>query len=283
MLRYSVMPCALSNGLIAVAGLFATAVVVWAMALWTLQRSVLFPDPPAPAVSPATGRTDIEVMWLGEDSTEAWYLPPRGRAAGSLHDDDRPAPVLVFTHGNGELIDMWLDPFEHARDWGLGVLLVEYPGYGRSGGSPSEESIARTMSAVWNRLSGRPDIDATRIIAWGRSLGGGAACSLAGERDVAALILESSFTSVRSLARRFGLFGPLVRDPFDNLGVVENFGGPLLVLHGERDAIIPAKHGKALAAAGHDSELQLLPCGHNDCPTQWRTVREFLIRRHLLP
>ncbi|MCK5490075.1 MAG: alpha/beta hydrolase, partial [Gemmatimonadetes bacterium] len=112
-------------GLIAVVGYLGLA--------FALQRSVLFPRPPRPETSPADGRPDVDVVWLGSDrQVEAWYLAPAWVSA------TRPAPVIVFTHGNGELIDYWLDEFEVVRGWGLGVLLVEYPGYGRSSGSPSD-------------------------------------------------------------------------------------------------------------------------------------------------
>ena len=272
----------MSNG-VAAAGLFAAVLLTWLAAVWSLQRPVLFPRPPAPSASPAAGRTDVEIVRLGSDEVEAWYLPPTGLGTGGSRNAARTSPALIFTHGNGELIDYWLDPFERVRAWGVGVLLVEYPGYGRSGGKPSEASILRTMSAAWDHLAGRPEVDPDRIIAWGRSLGGGAACGLVTLRPIAALVLESSFTSVGSLSRRYGLFGPLVRDPFDNLAAIESYDGPVLVLHGERDGIIPAQHGRTLAAAARDSELRLFPCGHNDCPTPWSEVREFLDRRGLLP
>ena len=256
-------------------GALAVAVVAWVGATWVLQRAALFPRPPAPSVSPATGRSDVEIIRLGPDGVEAWYLPAR--------NVDAPAPAFVFTHGNGELIDHWLDAFADVPDWGIGALLVEYPGYGRSGGRPSEGSIARTMAAAYDHLALRPEVDAGRIVAWGRSLGGAAACSLVSQRDVAALILESTFTGVRPLARRFGLIGPLVRDPFYNLPIVEAFAGPVLVLHGEHDSIVPVAHGRALAQAAPAAELHVLPCGHNDCPLQWSLIRSFLEREALLP
>ncbi|MCL7991206.1 MAG: alpha/beta hydrolase [marine benthic group bacterium] len=250
------------------------AVAAWAGAAWALQRSVLFPAPPASSVSPAAARPSIETILLGPDRVESWFLPAQGVPSH--------APVILFTHGNGELIDHWIDAFSAVAREGVSVLLVEYPGYGRSGGTPSEESITRAMLAAWDTLVARPDVDSDRIIAWGRSLGGGAACALASHRELAALVLESSFTGVRPLARRFGIFGPLVRDPFDNLPVVSEFDRPVLVLHGERDRIIPVEHGVALDRAARDSELVLLPCGHNDCPWQGERVLEFLRRRGLI-
>jgi len=244
---------------------------------YAFQRSVLFPRPPRPQVSPAEGRPDVDVVWLGPDrAVEAWYLSPPG--AGS----DRSTPVLVFTHGNGELIDYWLGEFEVVRGWGLGVLLVEYPGYGRSGGDPSEASIAQTMAAAYDYLASRPDVDPERIVAYGRSVGGGAAGALIRQRSVAALVLESSFTSVRRMARRHLLFGPFVRDPFDTLGAVGEFEGPVLVIHGRQDRLIPPAHGRTLAERAQNGEMVWLECGHNDCPRPWREVRGFLERQGIL-
>lgn len=265
MLRRMKLPMTLVLlGLIGVLGYLGLA--------FALQRSVLFPRPGPPARSPAEGRPDVQVTWIGPDRrVEAWYLSPMDAAPGQS------IPVLVFAHGNGELIDYWLDEFEVVRDWGLGVLLVEYPGYGRSGGSPSEASITRTMADAYDYLVSRPDVDPGRIVAYGRSVGGGAACALVRERPVAALILESSFASVRRMARRHGLFGPLVRDPFDNLSVVGEFDGPVLVIHGRDDRLIPPAHGRALAEAAA-GDLVILGCGHNDCPRPWAEVKAFLRR-----
>jgi hypothetical protein len=256
-------------GLLAVLGYLGLA--------YAFQRSVLFPRPPRPQVSPAEGRPDVDVAWLGTDrAVEAWYLAPTG--AGN----DRPAPVLVFAHGNGELIDYWLGEFEVVRGWGLGVLLVEYPGYGRSGGDPSEASIARTMAAAYDYVAARPDVDPERIVAYGRSVGGGAAGALVRQRSVAALVLESSFTSVRRMARRHLLFGPFVRDPFDTLGAVGEFEGPVLVIHGREDRLIPPAHGSTLAEGAPNGELVWLDCGHNDCPRPWKELRGFLERQGIL-
>ncbi len=247
----------------------------WTGLVFGLQRRALFPAPGAPTPSPAAGRTDVRAVRLGPDGVEAWFLPPRGRAG--------PAPALLFTHGNGELIDIWLDPFRAVAAEGIGVLLLEYPGYGRSGGRATQESVVRVAIAGYDFLVEQPEVDPARVVAWGRSLGGAAACALSGARPLAALVLESAFTGVRPLARRFGLFGPLVLDPFENLPAVRAFGGPVLVLHGERDPVVPVAHGRALAAAAPDGELALLPCGHNDCPFAWPRVRAFLTDRKLAP
>jgi hypothetical protein len=188
----------------------------------------------------------------------------------------------VFTHGNGELIDYWPSDFEVPRQWGAGVLLLEYPGYGRSSGSPSERSVTDAVLAAYDWAVKQPSVDHRRIIAYGRSVGGGAATALAARRPVAALILESTFTSVAAFAARYGAPGLLVRDRFDNLSVVRRFGGPVLILHGEHDETIPVSHGRALHSAQPSSELVVMPCGHNDCARPWDAVRGFLGKHRLL-
>ena len=261
--------------LVGAAVLLGLLVVYWA-GLFVWQRALLFP---APALAGAPARpSDAEAVWLATAGgpVEAWYLPPLVSARG-------PAPLLLFTHGNGELIDYWPSAFEEPRRWGLAVLLVEYPGYGRSGGAPSQRSVTAAVLAAFEWARHQPAVDPTRIIAYGRSVGGGAAAALADERPVAAMILESTFSSVAVFARRFGAPSLLVRDRFDNLAVVRRFTRPLLILHGEHDEVIPVAQGRALHAAQPASELLLLPCGHNDCARPWPAIERFLIRHQLLP
>ncbi len=160
-------------------------------------------------------------------------------------------------------------------------MLVEYPGYGRSGGKPSQRSITRIIVAAHDFVTNQTGVDADAIIAHGRSLGGGAACALAAERPLAALVLESTFTSVREMLSRLGVLGFIIVDPFDNLAVASSLDIPVLVLHGQHDDIIPVSHGEALAAAT-ESELVRMPCKHNDCPSVWPAVEAFMSEQGLL-
>ncbi len=242
---------------------------VWIGVVYTAQRTVLFPRPPGSPHAPDPSHFRYELWKVGpERDVDAFFLPPFG--------SDGPVAALVATHGNGELADWWIEPYGTVRRWGVAVLLVEYPGYGRSAGRPGQDTITEVMLSVYDRLVARPDIDPTRIVLHGRSLGGAAACVLAARRPVRAMVLQSTFTSVRRIARRYGLVGPLVRDPFDNLPVVRAFPGPILFLHGRHDEIIPADHARALHAAARDGRLDLLDCGHNDCPPSWDRIHDFL-------
>jgi fermentation-respiration switch protein FrsA (DUF1100 family) len=248
---------------------FATVLAAYWLLLFLAQRALLFPAPPV-AGAP-TRPADAEVIWLSTSAgpVEAWYLPP-------LDGSRRPAPLLLFAHGNGELIDYWPEEFQEPRRRGRAVLLLEYPGYGRSAGRPSEGSITEAILAAYDWARARPELDSARVVGYGRSLGTGAVCALIGRRPLAGLILEAPFTSVRSFAGHYGAPGFLVRDPFDNLTRVAGYRGPLLILHGAQDRIIPPAHSEALVRVAPQAERHLLPCGHNDCPRAWGAIDAFL-------
>jgi fermentation-respiration switch protein FrsA (DUF1100 family) len=268
---------AVRSVLVSLLAVAAVCVALWWALAFVAQRALLFPRSAIQAgAAPDLERLGAERLWLESDGgrSEAWLLPARTGGA--------PGPLIVYAHGNGELIDHWAEAFEPARALGVSALLVEYPGYGRSAGTPSEASIRAALVAAYDRAAARGDVDVRRIVGWGRSLGGGAVCALAHERRLAALVLESTFTSVRSMAAGFFVPGFLVRDPFDNLALVRGFERPLLLLHGERDEVVAVAHAYSLHAASRGAELQLLPCGHNDCARPWDAVLGFLAAHGLL-
>jgi pimeloyl-ACP methyl ester carboxylesterase len=239
-------------------------------AMYFLQPTFTFPRPPPAAARPqALQEARGEALWSEVDGqrVEAWLLP--GDAAGA-------APLMIYAHGNGELIDLWADEFAPLRAAGIHVLLVEYPGYGRSGGTPSESSVTAALLAAYDRVAADPRIDARRIVGYGRSLGGGAIAQLAARRPLAALVLESTFTSLRDVVRRYFIPDVLVRNRFDTRGVLAKYHGPVLLVHGQFDEVIPVAHAQALKAASSAAELHVLPCGHNNCPPQWELVLSFL-------
>ena len=253
--------------------------LVWAALLFTGQRRMIFPGRQAAALRqdafPGVERHRIDVSGA---SVDAWWLAP---AAGS----PLPAPALLFLHGNFELIDEWTESFGAVRRAGVGVLLVEYPGYGRSTGLATQSSVTEVAIAGWDLLASKQgEVDSRHIIALGRSVGGGPASQLTLHRPVAALVLSSAFTGIRAYARRYLLPAFLVRHPFDNLAVVRAYEGPILVQHGTRDGTVPFVHGEQLAAAARDGEFLRYDCGHNDCPwdRMMADMLEFLRRRGVL-
>jgi hypothetical protein len=230
----------------------------------------MIPAPPAPDYK-ALG---VEPLWLEASfgRVEAWYLPPASA--------ENKAPAVVFAHGNGELIDYWPAELGRFASMGVGLLLVEYPGYGRSAGSPSQSSISETFALAYDLLVARSDVDPGKIVLFGRSLGGGAVCDLALKRPSAAMLLMSSFKSVKAFAVRYLAPSFLIRDPFDNVEAIRRFPGPVLVVHGDSDEVIPLSHGQALHAAARNGKMIVYPAGHNDCPPDWavfwRDIEDFL-------
>ena len=240
--------------------------LAYCVLLFVLQRHMMFPrsliEPMGITPDASSG---VETIWLQTrvGKTEAWFVPPAPEFRRQLY------PVIIFAHGNAELIDFWVQELHPLKRLGVGLLLVEYPGYGRSQGRPSQESITDVFVAAYDHIRTRPDIDPERIILMGRSIGGGAVCQLAARRPAAALILMSTFTSARAFAPKYLVPGFLVKDPFDNLAVLQSFQAPVLIIHGQTDEIIPFVHAKRLHQSAPQARLVAYPCGHNDCPPGW--------------
>lgn len=254
---------------------------VYCLLLFVFQRHLIFPRYAVEPMGDVRAPAGVEVVWLETDygRMEGWYLPPSG--------EDTPAPALIVAHGNAENLASSFPDFRAAETLGMAVLVIEYPGYGRSAGSPSESSIAATMVAAHDFLVGREEIDRDRIVGIGRSLGGGAVCTLVERRPLAAMVLVSTFTSVRKFARHYLAPGWLVRDPFDNLAAIGRFDGPVLVIHGRFDDMIGPENGSALAERAVESRLIFYDCGHNDMPPDygrfWKDIEAFLREAKILP
>jgi uncharacterized protein len=234
----------------------AALYVAFLGALYLKQGSFIYPGTyvhvaAAPPRAPGVETLRIETP---QAAVESLFLPGPVSSAR--------LPVVIFAHGNGEVVDDWVSAFHGFQERGIGVLLVEYPGYGRSSGTPSETSIRAAMDAAYDRLAADPRVDRSRIVGFGQSLGGGAICLLARDRPLRALILQSTFTSLDGFAARYWAPSFLLRDHFDNLSSVRRFPGPVLVIHGREDRLIPWTQGQQLAAASPHSTFRLYECGH---------------------
>jgi fermentation-respiration switch protein FrsA (DUF1100 family) len=216
-----------------------------------LQERMIFPRQyanPRALPGPPDGVTSLWSPAPDGTRVEAWFFAAEDVSA------ERPGPVVVFFHGNGELIDDQLPLAAFYVAQGVSVLLPEYRGYGRSPGTPSQAAIVADMTRIYDELAARPEVDRGRIVFHGRSLGGGVAAALAAARPPAALILESTFTSLAALARTRGLPESLCLQR------------PVLILHGADDVLIPAAHGRSLHASAPGSTYVELPGHHNDFP-----------------
>lgn len=178
-----------------------------------------------------------------------------------------PRRVLLFCHGNAGNISHRLDSLKIFHDLGLSVLLFDYRGFGRSQGKPSEVGTYLDADAVWEHLVTARGFAPGEIIVFGRSLGGAVASHVAAGRDAAALILESTFTSLPDLGAKFFPYLPvrlLARHRYDNMEHLQRVRCPVLVVHSPQDELIPFTHGRALYAAAPEPKTFLeITGGHN--------------------
>jgi abhydrolase domain-containing protein 17 len=171
--------------------------------------------------------------------------------------------TVLFSHGNAEDIGDDKALLERIRAAGFAVFAYDYQGYGTSEGRPSERHAYEDENAAYNFLMQSLHVPANRIIAFGRSVGGGPACDLASHRPVAGLILESAFTSAFRVMTRVQV---LPFDKFDNLRKIKSVRCPVLIVHGTEDSVINISNGKELFAAANEPKQALWVEGanHND-------------------
>ncbi len=240
------------------AGLAAYGAI--AAGLFLGQRQLLYrPDRSRPDLGDLTLLGVREVMLTTSDglSLLSWCLPPRpGR------------PVIVYFHGNGGHIGYRAGRLRRFAGEGYGVLMAEYRGYAGNPGKPTEPGLLADGEAALDFLDDAR-IDPGRLVLWGELLGSGVAVALAARRQIGSLVLEAPFTSVARAAQLHYPFIPaalMVRDKFDSLSRIGRVEAPLLVLHGERDRIVPVQMGRALlAAAMSPKEGWFSPAaGHED-------------------
>ena len=218
---------------------------------------------PSRGIIETPDRAGLEYRDLGLEADDGerlhgWWIRARTDSLGQM----------LLCHGNAGNVG---DRVVHAAlltATGFDVLLFDYRGYGRSTGQPSEEGTYRDARAALSCLLEQPGVDPARIFYLGESLGGTVALDLALERPPAGLVLLSAFTGVRELGRLHYPFIPvaLVPDAYPTLRRIHELHAPLLVLHGDRDDIVPLSQGRALfEAAPGPKRMHVFPgLGHND-------------------
>jgi hypothetical protein len=231
---------------------------------WLFQNRLAFPAPRGPVPSPRqVGIPHGERLELTLDdgtSLVGWYLQPPGVNAG-------PALGLLWFYGNGENIGLIWPVLLEFQPPGTALLVVDYPGYGESGGAATEDALYAAGDAAYAALAERLGTG-SRIFLYGRSLGTAVAIRTAAEHPAAGLILESPFTSALDMARRHypAMPRPLVRLRLDNLATIRRVRCPVLIFHGEADRLVPTAMGRRVAqAAPGPVELITIPqADHNN-------------------
>jgi uncharacterized protein len=245
----------------------------------TIARQMLYPAPPVPVPSPPPA--PLEEVWLALESSDracAWAFSPP-----DLADE---APLVLFFHGNGENLETlrWSGLFEELGGLGAAVLGVDYPGYGRSTGKPSEEGLNATGEAAlaWarERHPQRP------VVVAGWSLGAAVAISLVSRHpeEVRGLIALSPWTTLAEVASEiFPAFAvkAILREKYDSRQAARSIRVPALVIHGERDDLIPVGQGREISSllAGPTRWVEIGSAAHNDLLAHgqvWEEMAKFL-------
>ncbi|HPO15486.1 MAG TPA: alpha/beta hydrolase [Candidatus Hydrogenedentes bacterium] len=189
--------------------------------------------------------------------THGWFIPSIN-ARG----------VVIFSHGNAGNIADRLESIGLLRSFGFSVLAYDYGGYGKSTGKPSEQRCCADIEAMWRYLTEARGIPAEKIMLFGRSLGGGATAHLAARVKPAAVVLESTFTSMPDAAQAaFPLFPArwIVHHYFPNAENVRKISAPLLIVHSRQDDVIPFRHGETLFKNANEPKTFLEIFGvHNE-------------------
>ena len=235
--------------------------------LYVLQRSLqYFPERfrtlPSAAGLPAAAEVVLDTA--DGERVIAWHLPPRG---------DK--PVIVYFHGNGGSLRGRVDRFCALTADGSGLVALSYRGYGGSSGRPSEAGLVNDALAAYAFALAR--YPASRIVLWGESLGTGVAVALAAEKPVGRVVLESPFSSAADVGAASYPFVPvrlLMKDQFRSDLRIGKVTAPVLMLHGDRDTVVPIALGERLYALTKAPKrfVRFPGGGHDDLGT--RAVEE---------
>jgi len=201
---------------------------------------------------------DIQFLTPDGQKLHGWFFPVSGKS-----------PVLLFCHGNAGNISHRIENIKFLVKRDISVFIFDYRGYGQSSGRPSEKGIYIDGIAAYDYLTKIEKISPDRIVIFGRSIGGAVAIEVALQRKVRCLIIESTFTSTKDMAKTifpFFIFSPFLPHHYNNILKIAGVTIPKLIIHGEDDNIVPFSMGNKLFAQATEPKL-FLPihgAGHND-------------------
>ncbi len=220
-------------------------------------------DPGVPPVLQGVGGRNIALTTADGIDIHAWWYEVEGDGPG-------PVPSVLFFHGNAGDISHRTPIAEGLLREGLSVLLLEYRGYGGSGGKPSEKGFFQDALAGWTFLL-EQEGDPARIVIFGRSMGAAVAARLAANQAPGGLVLESAFTSLKAIGQSVYPFLPgflfsRLEGRFATRDWVGRVDAPLLVIHGAEDELVPLAMGREVLDAGRGPKewLAVPRAGHND-------------------
>lgn len=204
------------------------------------HKMIYFPERKLDATLPSIGLNFQEVYFQSSDGfrLHGWWVSEPGHR-----------PVVLFCHGNAGNISHRLETLEIMHGLGLSIFIFDYRGFGRSEGKPSENGTYRDARAAWDYLREKENIGAEDIMIWGRSLGGPIAACLAQEKFPVGLVLESTFTSIPEIGKKFYPFLPVKRFAkfqYPTEKFLKDISCPVLIMHSRQDKLIPYSFGRRL-------------------------------------
>ena len=221
----------------------------------------------------------------GLDFEDVYFTTSDGVQLNGWLVPGRNDTTLLWLHGNAGNIANRVDNIAEIHDvLGVNVFIIDYRGYGRSEGTPTERGTYLDAVAALEYLSSREDVDPERLVLFGRSL---IAAELASQTSIHGVILEAPITSIQAMAKHAYPFlpgiGSLVRTRYDTLSKVAGIGAPVMVLHGDQDDIAPYDMGVAVfeAISSPKRFYRIKGAGHNDTYVMggipyYRALGEFL-------
>lgn len=240
--------------------ILAAAVAVVVIGAPHVERSLMYAVNPAYSTPQKASAGAFEERLLETPDGErlvTWYSPPKPGE-----------PTLLYVHGNAGTLADRAERISAYAERGRGLLIMAYRGYSGSSGAPSEKANVSDAVLAYDTLRGY-GIEAEDIFAYGESIGTGIVVQLATRRPVAGLILDAPYTSIVDVAEIFYPYLParlMMRDRYETLKHLAGVSSPMLVIHGERDRVIPVEMGRKVAESSRGpSEIVTFPeAGHSD-------------------
>lgn len=224
------------------------------------EKFIFFPDPRVDVTPREAGLVFEDVFFTTSDGVRlnGWFVPSPGTRL-----------TLLWFHGNAGNISHRVENIKLLHEKvKINVFIFDYRGYGRSEGKVSEEGTYGDATAALQYLRSRNDVDPKRIVFFGRSLGAAVAADLAAREECLALILETPFVSIREMAKvafPFVPVGALLRTRYDIVEKIKKVRVPVLVLHGDRDEVVPYAQGRQVfEAATGPKEFYTIPGAHHN-------------------
>ena len=239
------------------------AVLFWTIALMIFENQfIYFPEKyPKGPYDQARSIPGLRECWITTPDgikIHAWFAPAESARA-----------TLVISHGNAGNISHRYLLLRSLQKHRYHVLMYDYRGYGRSEGTPSEDGIYIDGRAAFDYVLTLPGVDSAQTFLWGTSLGGAVAVDVAIHRPVAGVILESTFTSAKDVARVFYPFLPVqyfLQTKLNSIDKIRTLHVPVLVVHGSHDTIIPVGFGRQLFQAANEPKefYEISGADHDD-------------------